>query len=180
MLLVPSAIAVLAGRAAVKPTVVTETEVQMAVGTEVDSLQSGKALATERGCVACHSIAGQGGTIGPDLNAIGSGQPLDFIIGAVLEPNKEVKENYEAVEITTADGEMHTGYRLPAAGASEFALRDTTLNRVLRWRRDDVKEIKTRGSVMPPGLVNHLTRAELRDLFRYLSELGRTRSKANE
>ena len=132
------------------------------------------------GCVACHSIAGQGGTIGPDLNAIGSGQPLDFIIGAVLEPNKEVKENYEAVEITTADGEMHTGYRLPAAGASEFALRDTTLNRVLRWRRDDVKEIKARGSVMPPGLVNHLTRAELRDLFRYLSELGRTRPKANQ
>ena len=126
------------------------------------------------GCVACHSIAGQGGTIGPDLNAIGSGQPLDFIIGAVLEPNKEVKENFEAVEIITGDGETHTGYRLPA-GAGEFALRDTSWNQVLRWRREDVKEIKPRGSVMPPGLVNHLTRAELRDLFRYLSELGRPR-----
>ena len=65
-------------------------------------------------CIACHSISGQGGTIGPPLDAIGSGQPLDFIIGAVLEPNKEVKESYEAIEVTTKDGEVHTGYRLRA------------------------------------------------------------------
>ncbi|HVY69064.1 MAG TPA: PVC-type heme-binding CxxCH protein [Verrucomicrobiae bacterium] len=125
-------------------------------------------------CMNCHSIAGEGGNIGPDLNSIGAGQPLDFIIGAVLEPNKEVKENYEAVEVTTKDGESHTGYRVRAAG-SEFALRDVAENKVLRFRRDEIQSIVERGSVMPPGLVDHLTRAELRDLFRYLSELGKAR-----
>jgi hypothetical protein len=34
-------------------------------------------------------VAGQGGNVGPNLDGIGSGQPLDFIIGAVLEPNKK-------------------------------------------------------------------------------------------
>ncbi len=123
-------------------------------------------------CVTCHSIGGQGGNIGPALDTIGTGQPLDFIIGAVLEPNKEVKESYEAIEVTTKDGDVHTGYRL-RADAKELVLRDVALNKEVRLRRDQIAEQRDRGSLMPPGLVDHLTRAELRDLFRYLSELGR-------
>jgi putative heme-binding domain-containing protein len=123
-------------------------------------------------CLSCHSVAGQGGTIGPALDAIGSGQPLDFIIGAVLEPNKEVKESFEAIEVTTKDGDVHTGYRL-RADARELVMRDVTLNKEVRLRRDQIAEQRDRGSLMPAGLLDHLTRAELRDLFRYLSELGK-------
>jgi putative heme-binding domain-containing protein len=124
-------------------------------------------------CVSCHSVGGQGGNIGPALDAIGSGQPLDFIIGAVLEPNKEVKESYEAIEVTTKDGDLHTGYRL-RADARELVMRDVTLNKEVRLRRDQIAEQRDRGSLMPAGLVDHLTRAELRDLFRFLSELGKS------
>ncbi|MEY2407705.1 MAG: hypothetical protein QOF48_375, partial [Verrucomicrobiota bacterium] len=125
-------------------------------------------------CLSCHSLGGEGGTIGPDLNAIGAGQPLDFIIGAVLEPNREVKENYEAIEITMKDGAVHTGYRVRDT-PMELALRDVALNDVVRLRRDQIQSEIQRGSVMPAGLVDHLTRAELRDLFRFLSELGKSR-----
>jgi putative heme-binding domain-containing protein len=123
-------------------------------------------------CMTCHSVGGEGGNIGPDLNSIGSGQPLDFIIGAVLAPNREVKENYEAVEVTTKDGESYTGYRVRGE-ENEVVLRDAAQNQILRFRRDNVKSVTNRGSVMPPGLVDHLTRAELRDLFSYLSGLGK-------
>jgi putative heme-binding domain-containing protein len=125
-------------------------------------------------CLACHSVGAEGGTTGPDLNAIGSGQPLEFIIGAVLEPNREVKENYESIEVTMKDGETYTGYRVRSDGA-ELAMRDVTRNQVVRLRRDQIASQVERGSLMPSGLVNHLTRAELRDLFRYLSELGITK-----
>ena len=125
-------------------------------------------------CLACHSVAGEGGNIGPDLNSIGSGQPLDFIIGAVLEPNREVKENYESIEVTMKDGEIYTGYRVRST-ATELALRDVARNQVVRLRRDQMASQANRGSVMPSGLADHLTRGELRDLIRFLSELGKAR-----
>jgi putative heme-binding domain-containing protein len=125
-------------------------------------------------CLACHTVGIEGGTIGPDLNAIGSGQPLEFIIGAVLEPNREVKENYESIEVTMKDGETYTGYRVRSDG-TELAMRDVARNQVVRLRRDQIASQAERGSVMPSGLVDQLTRAELRDLFRYLSELGRAK-----
>jgi len=97
---------------------------------------------------------------------------VDFIIGAVLQPNKEVKESYEAVEVTTKDGQTFQGYKV-RADKSEFVLRDVLQNREVRLRGDNVKEQINRGSLMPSGLVDHLTRAELRDLIRYLSQLGK-------
>jgi putative heme-binding domain-containing protein len=132
-------------------------------------------LRADLACLSCHRVGEEGGTTGPDLNAIGSGQPLDFIIGAVLEPNREVKEGFEAIEVTMKDGESYTGYRVRTANESEVTLRETTRNELIRLRRDAVKEITPRGSIMPSGLVNHLTRAELRDLFRFLAELGQAR-----
>ena len=126
----------------------------------------------ELGCVSCHAIGGEGGNIGPALDSIGSGQPLDFIIGAVLEPNREVKESYEAIEVTTKDGETYQGYRL-RADKTELVLRDTASNKEVRFRRDQIAEQRDLGSVMPAGLVDHLTRQELRDLFRYLATLGK-------
>jgi putative heme-binding domain-containing protein len=125
-------------------------------------------------CLACHVVGAEGGTTGPDLNAIGSGQPLDFIIGAVLEPNREVKENYESIEVTMKDGETYMGYRV-RSDSTELALRDVARNQVVRLRQDQIASQAERGSVMPSGLVDHLTRAELRDLFRYLSELGKAK-----
>ncbi|HEU0009263.1 MAG TPA: hypothetical protein VFT34_05535, partial [Verrucomicrobiae bacterium] len=68
----------------------------------------------------------------------------------------------------------YTGYRV-RSDANELAMRDVARNQVVRLRRDQIVSQVERGSVMPSGLVDHLTRAELRDLFRYLSELGRAK-----
>jgi putative heme-binding domain-containing protein len=125
-------------------------------------------------CLACHTVAGEGGKIGPDLSAIGTGQPIDFIIGAVLTPNKEVKEGYQAIEVTTKDGDVYQGYKL-RADPNELVLRDVLQNREIRLGQRTIQKQTDRGSLMPSGLVDNLTRAELRDLFRYLSDLGKPR-----
>jgi putative heme-binding domain-containing protein len=127
----------------------------------------------ELGCAACHTVNGQGGNIGPDLSALGTAQPPDFIVGAILDPQKEVKEGYVSISITTKDGEEYQGYQLRETN-QELVLRDVLQNREVRLRRDIIQAKNQNGSVMPAGLVDSLTRAEFRDLVRFLSELGKS------
>ena len=126
----------------------------------------------ELACTACHSLEDKGGKVGPPLDAIGSGQPLDFIIGAVLEPQREIKESYEAVELSAKDGRKLTGY-IVARDATGVTLREPATGAETKLAPADVAAEKQIGSFMPAGLVDALPRADLRDLFRYLSELGK-------
>jgi len=126
----------------------------------------------ELACTACHSLEDKGGKIGPPLDAIGSGQPLDFIIGATLEPQREIKESYEAAELTAKDGRKLAGY-IVARDATGVTLRDPGTGAETKLAPADVAGEKQLGSFMPAGLVDALSRADLRDLFRYLSELGK-------
>jgi len=126
------------------------------------------------GCVACHAVNGQGGNIGPNLSTLGSAQPIDFIVGAILDPQKEIKEGFTAILITTKDGEEYQGNALRET-RDEVVIRDVLQNKEVRLRRDTILEKRQLGSVMPSGLADTLTRAEFRDLVRYLSELGRTK-----
>ena len=128
----------------------------------------------ELGCAACHAINGQGGHIGPELSALGTAQPVDFIIGAILDPQKEVKEGYVSISVTTKDGEEYQGYQVRETD-EELVLRDVLQNKEIRLRRDAIRNKQQNGSVMPNGLADLLTRTEFRDLVRFLSELGKAK-----
>ena len=125
------------------------------------------------GCVACHSVNGQGGNIGPDLSALGTAQPLDFIIGAILDPQKEIKEGYMSVSLLTTDGEELQGY-VRRETADDLTIRDVLQNRDIRIPRSRIKEKRQNGSVMPSGLADSLSRNEFADLLAYLAQLGTT------
>jgi putative heme-binding domain-containing protein len=122
-------------------------------------------------CFKCHAIGGAGGQVGPDLTSIGTSAPIDYLIESILLPNKAVKENYHALVVSTQDGRFFTGIKV----------RETNTEIILRTAEDreqaiPVKDIEDRspgGSLMPEGLADNLTRAELIDLVRFLSELGK-------
>jgi putative heme-binding domain-containing protein len=126
----------------------------------------------ELGCVVCHSVQGRGGNTGPDLSALGSAQTVDFIVGAILQPQKEIKEGFSAISVSTRDGEEFQGY-LVRESPAELVLRDVLRHREVRLLKATIQQRQTIGSIMPAGLADALTRVELRDLVRYLSELGR-------
>jgi putative heme-binding domain-containing protein len=122
-------------------------------------------------CMKCHAIAGAGGQVGPDLISIGATAPVDYLIESILLPNKAVKENYHSMVVATKDGRVLTGIKVRET-ASELILRDAE-DREITIPAKDVEEKTTGGSLMPEGLADSLTRAELVDLVRFLSELGK-------
>jgi putative heme-binding domain-containing protein len=133
----------------------------------------------EMSCGTCHAVNGKGGRLGPDLGNLGTAQTTEFIIGALLYPNREVKEGYVAHEVTTARGDRYQAY-VVRDDARELVIHDIAQDKQVRLRKDAVKGVVQRGSVMPPGLTATLTRAELRDLVRYLGSLGDPRARAGE
>jgi putative heme-binding domain-containing protein len=130
-------------------------------------------LRPEMSCSACHAIGGKGGRIGPDLGNLGTAQTVEFIIGAVLMPNREVKEGYVAHQILTKQGERYQAY-IVADEPGQLVIRDIAQDRQVRIRKDAIAKRMQTGSPMPPGLTDILTREEFRDLIAYLASLGKT------
>jgi putative heme-binding domain-containing protein len=122
-------------------------------------------------CLKCHAIAGVGGQVGPDLGSIGASAPVDYLIQSLLEPNQSVKENYHAVLIATSRGRFFTGIKVRQT-RTEVVLR-TAEDREVRIPLKEVEEETPSRSLMPDGLTDTLTRGELVDLVRFLSELGK-------
>jgi putative heme-binding domain-containing protein len=123
-------------------------------------------------CANCHAVDGTPGKIGPNLSALGTAQTLEFILGAILDPQKEVKEGFMAHELSAQDGEVYQGY-LRGETAQEITLHNHLTGELVRLNREHVAEQRQLGSLMPAGLADGLTHAELCDLGAYLASLGR-------
>lgn len=124
------------------------------------------------GCIACHKIGGQGGIVGPELDAVGRGVPVELLIEAVVWPNRQIKEGYVATTLTLKDGRKLQGYKVSDAGG-ELQLRDLVSGQTSRFTTAQIAEKLEAGSLMPEGLILNMTREELRDLIAYLAGLGR-------
>jgi len=121
-------------------------------------------------CVACHQIGGVGGILGPNLDTVGAGLPLDLIVESVLWPNRQLKEGYFAVTVTTKDGNVFTGYEEKGAEGILW-LRDTATGKRQPITPANIAQRNNIGTLMPAGLTNSLKPEELRDLIAYLATL---------
>jgi putative heme-binding domain-containing protein len=125
-------------------------------------------------CMKCHSLAGAGGNVGPDLGTVGSTSPPDYLLRSVLYPDESIKEEFLTVLVTTTAGKIYQGI-VVEDGADRLVLKDAT-GTLKVIPKADVEDRQKGGSLMPKGLANLMTRAELVDLVRFLSELGKTAS----
>jgi putative heme-binding domain-containing protein len=126
-------------------------------------------------CTACHAVDGIQGTVtalkGPNLTALAAGLPVDIIIESVLWPERQIKEGYQATTVVTKDGRVLSGFA-HSEDKTVLRIRDLTSGKIATLQVSDIKQRNKGGSVMPPQLTANLTRAELRDLIKYLSTLN--------
>ena len=126
-------------------------------------------------CTACHRVGGLeqkfvGMAKGPDLSAVAAGLPLELIIESVVWPQRQIKEGFEITAIFTDDGRALSGY-LTSESNGTVGLRDLATGTVREIPASMIEERVNKGSAMPSGFTNALTREELRDLIAYLNRL---------
>ena len=124
------------------------------------------------GCTACHSVDGSPGKMGPNLSALGTAQTVEYVLGAMIDPQKEVKEGFIAYEIVTLRGETYQGY-LRGETSDVVVILDHLTDQPVNLSPGQIADRRQLGSLMPSGLLDSLTRSEIRDLTAYLSQLGR-------
>ncbi len=122
------------------------------------------------GCVTCHRVRGEGGSIGPDLSDVGGKFGREHLIESVLEPSRQVVEGYRPTVLATSDGRVLTGL-VRSESDDRLAVIDAQgRERVVRKDEIESRSLSS-ASIMPDGLADRLTRDEFADLIAYLQTL---------
>jgi putative heme-binding domain-containing protein len=117
-------------------------------------------------CANCHRSSGRGTVVGPDLTHVGGRDDRDWLLGAILDPNRDIAPQFMPRVITLKDDSVHVGIRLRSYVNEQ--IRDA-LGRNHTFNRNDVKSIEDLSvSFMPTGLPLGMTDRELRDLLAFL------------
>ncbi|MGB1259047.1 MAG: DUF7133 domain-containing protein, partial [Akkermansiaceae bacterium] len=127
----------------------------------------GKALFAS--CSACHKVGESGGTIGPELSGAGA-MSTEALLHNILTPNAKMESGYYRHDLILKNGNKISGSMVeetkttisiqPVGGAIKVV---------------DKKDIKnhniSKSSLMPEGLIDHMTPQQVADLFSYLRTL---------
>lgn len=116
-------------------------------------------------CANCHKLFGEGGTIGPDITG-SQRKNLDYLLENLLDPSAAVARDYQMDVLLTDSGRVITGL---VVGESDAALTVQTVNeRIVVPKAEIESRQKSSLSLMPDGMLQQLSTAEVRDLMAYL------------
>ena len=131
---------------------------------------AGKRLYSGKGaCAGCHSIAGEGGTVGPELDFIGRSRSVKYLEESLIEPDADVAPRYRAVQVITRSGQTVAGIRLNEDDIS-IQLRDQQDN-LRSLFKEDIREIRHDKPSLMPAYGSILNRKEIADVVAYLNSL---------
>jgi len=120
-------------------------------------------------CLRCHKVGGAGGDVGPDLTGIGKKYKRDYLLEALVDPNKEIAKGYETIVLALANGRTMSGI-LKSEDDKELRMM-TPEGHLITIRKVDIDERSRGPSAMPGDVVQKLTRPEVRDLVEFLAGL---------
>ena len=122
------------------------------------------------GCARCHSIAGRGGAIGPDLSDIGARQDANFIRTSILDPEASVPREFLKVQVVTKDGKRFDGIRV---NEDTFSIQIFDLSGQVHsfWKTELAELVKQPNKSPMPSFKNVLSAGEVENLVAYLETL---------
>ena len=134
----------------------------------------GRAMFKASLCIACHSIGGQGGSVGLDLTQLGTRFSGKDILESIIDPNKVISDQYAATNFLLKDGSTVTGRLIREDNDKYYVSQNPFASQMLREisKKDVVSTKISDVSIMIPGLINRLNPEKLKDLMAYLMSGG--------
>lgn len=138
------------------------------------SFKQGALLFKAVRCSACHSMAGEGGSYGPDLTQLGNRYSAKDILEKLIEPSKNISDQYASQVFHLKDGSSVLGKRMKEDKDYYYLSQNPydPLNQRKLSKRDVADIRMSKVSVMPAGTINVLNEEELKDLMAYLTSNG--------
>jgi putative membrane-bound dehydrogenase-like protein len=129
--------------------------------------ERGQRVFVKAQCASCHS---GGQALGPDLRGVANRFSRDDLLTAIIQPSKDISPRYRTTLLSTDNGKVYQG--LIIYEAVDGVILQTGAATTVRV---DGKQIASRRttdtSLMPAGLLDKLSDAEIVDLLAYLKNL---------
>ena len=121
-------------------------------------------------CASCHTMKGEGGSVGPDLTQLGTRFSTKDMLEAIIEPNKVISDQYESKVFHLKDGTSVLGRLMGENDKNYIISQNPYAPQVTRdIEKKQVVDIKvSEVSIMPPGSLNMLNADELKNIMAYL------------
>ena len=138
------------------------------------SFERGKQMFAVAQCYKCHRFGGQGGIQGPDLTAASGRFGTRDMLVAIVDPAKEISDQYEATQFRLEDDTVIVG-RVANLNGDVLMVSTNMLDpgNFTNVKRGDIAEMRaSKVSMMPTGLLDTLSSDEVIDLLAYLKSGG--------
>jgi putative heme-binding domain-containing protein len=137
--------------------------------------ENGRKMFAAAACFACHRFNQEGGAIGPDLTSVAGKFGPNDLLESIIDPGKEISDQYGAMEFVKKDGTSVIG-RIMNLKEDTVMVNTDMLDpdgATVNINRKDLVEMKPSPvSMMPPGLLNTLSKDDVLDLLAYLLSKG--------
>jgi putative heme-binding domain-containing protein len=141
-------------------------------------LARGRTLFTDLACIKCHKLGAEGVAVGPDfattLKKITDRQMSHVdLLTELVEPSKKIEEKYRVLTIAKVDGTLVSGILVSETPEALHLLGNpldpkASKELVIVPRTEIEEQLPSQVSLMPEGLINTCTPAEVLDLLAYV------------
>ena len=119
-------------------------------------------------CAQCHRYDGRGNVVGPDLSLISRQGSRYDILASILEPSREVAPQFYTTLLQLSDGSEFTGILLRSSSNEVYR---NNFGQEITFQKSDIESRKElRVSLMPSGLLDSMSDAQVRDLLAFLMQ----------
>jgi putative membrane-bound dehydrogenase-like protein len=132
--------------------------------------KAGAEFFAKQGCGACHTVSPNDPPKGPFLGDVAARYPRAELIESILKPNAKIAQGFTTHWFETKDEDRYEGFVVRESG-DEVEIRNILGVATVLPLKNVAKRGKLETSIMPVGLVEPLTVAELASILAYLESL---------
>ena len=120
----------------------------------------------EKNCMICHTLASKGAKVGPQLDGVGI-RGLDRLLEDVLDPNRNVDQNFRMTILNLKDGKVVRGLLLREEG-EVYVMADDKGKEVPVPKKDVDDRSTSMQSPMPAAFSDQIPEADFYNLMAFL------------